>query len=305
MLVCLIAVNVYLGIQLYVRQNGNDLLTPETVTDTVTLLADSGITVSEQLIPRRNPQIQVYEAEIPADINEYYRSIVQARSGVMAESLRMHMMVNGIRITVRETNDLYEFYTSDLLSFYFCDGSYLEQDPIGQIAQSEIELHKTDDPALELYLNEALFGLTFQQLSNVEEAGYYGVRIIEGAETQDGYYVLRCGQQMDGIMIKGCTAVCIMYENRLIAAQGSLIFARHSAGYSVSYSDAVNMLLTVRAARRASGVIEPTEITDISNLYCVNWSTNRRIMYLIPAWKITYDSQNEQIIDGISCKIRE
>lgn len=305
LLACLIVVNLFLGVQIYLRQSENNRLTPEMIADTVTLLSDAGITMDPQLIPRQNPQIQVYEAELPSDLNEYYRSIVQARTGELADSLRMHMMVNGIRITVRDTNDLYEFYTSDLLSFYFCDGSYLEQDPIGRVTQSEIEWQEMDDAALELRLNELLFGRTFSQRSDVEEAGYYGVRIVSGVKTAEGAYILRCAQYMDGFMIRDCTAVCIIYGDRLIAGKGSLIFAQHGAGYSVSYSDAVNMLLTARADRRSRGDSTPTEITDISNLYCVNWSTNRRIMYLIPAWEITYDGQNKQIIDGINCKIRE
>jgi hypothetical protein len=240
--------------------------------------------------------------EYDYDNDNYYDNTVEKISGT--DNYNKRIINNGIKFTVSENQDVYEFDVSTIFSFkYIKNGAdknvYGRYDNDSDLAPSTLGNGKINKYR-ELIFN-FLFGNNNQTTSFTNENS---VDIYATYKLTDNADVLFCRQKINGHNIINCDFTVVISGDKIQYVSGIIIFNDTYKNYSTTMYDQINILFIEKqyideyrasAADDLYAAEESAEFTisSITFDYCINWNATRNKYYLIPAWTITY--QNEEV----------
>lgn len=269
----------------------------ETMVDrTVSLLAQSGITVDKGRIPRKITVLPLCEGKIEGEWEDYDLRIAMRLSGdSVAENFSLHMMVNGLKISNSVSGDQFVFYDGDRLSFsYQREGNEVWQDALDAFMQDESRAQYRALTESETDRARRQLGSALGYGTDEKKKEQFSLRVEEGYRTPDGAYsVLRCVQLFDGFAISNCEAVFLLSGGRILCASGAMLLIGSVNDYAVTLRDQLNILFSEREEQPSPADDESqtdgeTVLERMELLYSVSFSSDFKTVYLIPAWRMTY-----------------
>lgn len=290
-LVLLLCANLYLGYNIYRQYVNTRLIGEDSLEKTALLLSESGIGLAEDAVGRVKPEYTVYSFGDFDGAERYYMNAATLISGGdVSDSLTQHMINNGVRIINRDNGDAFEFYEGGFELLYASGGDAAIYQTYVENADAYTELSSAAVKESVRQLERFLFGEESVKLFGADDG--LGLEYKSGF-TADGIQFLSVIQTAAGKELRGCEAVCAISGGSLRYISGSLVIGGSYGEYTASLTDQINVLFEEREyiGELNGGFSDDAADNVISSLECVytaSWSADRRNIYLVPAWKISY-----------------
>ncbi len=296
----LIAANLFLIYNVVRQEKTRGYLDEDEIRGAVELLAEDGLSVGEDKIPREKFKTPVYES-IYSD--EYYTEAAEALSGSKREMLYT-LPEGGISITTAD-GSAFDFDTE----FGF---RYVRFDISDASAYTDITADNFDsfsktktEPAANRMkkLSERAVKFLDKQLQGDDSLG---AKVKSGCFDADkNITYLLASQVLDGYDVYSHYAICVFEGDDLVYAHGRWYFASIDEKHSTALRDQVNILfanletlktentdtLADENAELPSGKpqeLKPAEVNSMSACYIIYWNSEKTSLFFIPAWQIDH-----------------
>ena len=309
----LVAANLFLVYNVVRQEKTRGYLDEDEIRGAVELLAEDGLIVSEEDIPREKFKAPVYES-IYSD--EYYTGAAESLSGSKREMLYT-LPEGGISITT-ENGSAFDFDTEfgfRYVKFDISDAAAytdITADNFASFSKTYTEptakrLKSLSERAVS-FLDKPLQG--DDSLSSEVKSSCYDAQ-------SDTTYLLAV-QTLDGYEVYSHYAICIFESDELVYAHGRWYFAPLDEKYNTELHNQINILFTDLETLKAESLnplddasdetdedilidnekpskISPLVVNSMSACYVIYWNSEKTSLFFIPAWQIDYNS-NRSIV---------
>ncbi len=305
----LVAANLFLVYNITLQDRARDYINENEVIGAIELLAERGLHVPDESVPREKFTAPVYESLYS---DEYYTKTAEILSGSPREIL-LQTPNGGFSITAKN-GAITEMDTE----FGF---SYIKN------GNSEIGAYTVitaESFASEATLWDAVGASKLSVLANQAEHFLelcVGDDNIISAEIKDSYFDSESGltyllakQLIGGYEVYSHYAVCVFSGEELVHSYGRWYFAPFDEDYNTELIDQVNILFSdlselktgtsaafeadgrmaaeseenTEIARPLSDEIRLPDVNNIEEVYSVYWNAGKTALYFIPAWQIEH-----------------
>lgn len=297
--VVLLIVDSFLGINIYRQYYVYSRLDTAAVKDTIELLGESGIKITEKVIGRDKPDLKLYEYEFSDKPEEYYESSAMFISGItVADSLISHMINNGIKIIA--DGDIYEFYDTGVFSMKFiaegfeeaADKYLLDREDAQSLFTSETDLFDDYKTMIE------------NRICAKSQSGFggnprMGVKIDAiYKDSESGIAAVYFTQTVSETKIHGFNAEAVIADGGIVCISGNLIINGEGKSYSPKLYDQLNILFCELADYEDADT--ETQITALDSVYTLSWNAEMTRYYMIPSWSFDYNGKYTHIRNMIN-----
>lgn len=321
--VLLLVVNIFLIYNLTRQYSNTSLVDPESIAQTVRLLRNADIYISESSIPRIRPDYTIFEGSFFIDLEEYYIHTALLLSGNKnPDDFTLYMINNGIKIIEKDKSEIFEFYHDDIFSFLYMSRSRLSSDLYEYIKdENDIIYDSGTDPKknksvteIEKLINMKFFGEYIPQNRKSSNENRMQAEITKlYYNTEENFHLAECIETLNGLPIYKSTVDCIIYEDTVVYARGNIIFTDEGNSYNTELYDPLSALFDEKAyiekqrTETISDEIKSTvnimNITEFKCIYCISWNAGRTKYYLIPSWYIEYNGNLVRIRNAVNGNI--
>lgn len=301
LLILLVVVNIYLGVSIYSLYRSRNYIDDDLLTAAVEKFTANGITLHEGAIPTRKQEGYIYVGELD-DYN--YAGVVKELSGPDSVD-NFTLMPDGYKYTLKngdvfEFKNNYEFsYNLEKYKSILADDTSLNIEDL-QVATGT-EAAAVSEKITAFFKKPAFVG-TYPVDIVIDKVLYGGKMQESGADVYYAYFY----QAIDGVRLKGfdITAIVSAYNSEyyLTAAHGRYSFFRITERFDSQIYDQVNILFIDKYAGTYDGETGEKIISDVSPVYTAypgnETEGQRREVYFVPAWKITYGSGNYNVYNA-------
>ncbi len=305
----LVAANLFLVYNITLQDRARDYINEDEVIGAIELLAERGLHVPDECVPREKFTAPVYESLYS---DQYYTKTAEILSGSPREIL-LQTPNGGFSITAQNGA-----ITEMDAEFGF---SYIKN---GNSEVSAYTVITAENFASESALWDAVSASKLAVLTNKAERFLercVGDDYIISAEITDSYFDSESGftyllakQLIGGYEVYSHYAVCVFSGEELVYSYGRWYFAPFDEDYNTKLIDQVNILFSDLSQLKAGALTgfdadgrmgaEPRENAEISRslsydtklpdvkkieeVYSVYWNAGKTALYFIPAWQIEH-----------------
>ncbi len=321
--VLLIVVNIFLIYNLLRQYSNTSLIDPGSITQTVRLLRNADIYISESIIPRIKPDYTIFEGPFFTDLEEYYINTALLLSGNKnPDDFTLYMINNGIKIIEKDESEVFEFYNDDIFSFLYMSKNRVSSDLFEYIKdENDIIYDSGTDPKksnevkeIEKSVNIKFFGEYILKNRKSPNENHMQAEITKLYYNPDkNFHLAECIETLNGLPIYKSTADCIIYEDTVVYARGNIIFTNAGNSYNTELYDPLSALFDEKAyiekqrsepiSDEIKSTVEIMTITELRCIYCISWNADRSKYYLIPSWYIEYNGNLVRIRNAVNGNI--
>lgn len=304
MLVLLIVVNFYLGVSIYSLYRSRNYIDEKLLTTAVEKLTANGITLQDGAIPKHKQEGYIYVGELD---DYYYKNVASELSG--SSIVEDFILPDGYSYTMK-SGDVFEFRSNYKFSYNPEKFKAMSDDNVSdnkdlQAATGE-ETAAVTEKITTFFLKPAFEGAYSIDIV-IDKVLYGGKKKIDTtSESVADVYYAHFYQAIDGVRLKGfdIIATVIKYDGNYYvdAADGRYCFYRITERFDSQIYDQVNILFIDKYAGTYDGESAEKSIADVSSVYTAypgnETEGQRREVYFVPAWKITYGSGNFNVYNA-------
>jgi len=304
--IILAVVNAFLGYNIYRQYVIENQIDMTARNDTVALMKNSGINVTQDMIGIRKPSLLLCEFDFFEDYEEYCSRAAMIISGEsVSENLTSHMINNGIKIIASESGDVFEFYDGNVFSFMYAAGGNTEWEKY-ESEEDDIRLGKlypSDSGSYKKYSSIISEDMFENNIDLYPPDDSFGIAVDEVyRDNKSESVIVYFRQTYSGYPIHKMDAFAVICGEEVVYAKGSLIIGGIGKSYSSVLYDQINILLIEKNYLDFVGKeAEIMNITALDEVYTLFWNQERTKFYMIPSWNIQYDWQISHIrnmVDG-------
>ncbi len=302
----LVAANLFLIFNIARQDRARGYIDDDEVLGAVELLAERGLEVPQECIPREKFKAPVYESLYS---DEYYTKAAEALSTSPREVL-LSLPNGGFSITAQNgavtefdgefgfTYSKYSNFDADAYTEITAENFASEAELWGDVGSSRlVTLKKRAEEFLMRCAGD----------SGVLTAGVTDSYF----DTERGLTYLLARQVLGGYTVYSHYAVCVFKNDELIYAGGRWFFAPIDEDYQTELVDQVNILFSDLAelnsgsaqgfalpegtdfAEEASSYTSPdnvklSAVRNMQAVYAIYWNADKTAIYFIPAWQIDH-----------------
>ena len=302
----LVAANLFLVYNITLQDKARDYIDEDEVLGAIELLAERGLYVPQECVPREKFTAPVFESPYS---DQYYTTTAETLSGspreVLLQTPSGDFSISSVNGAVTEMDTEFGF-------------TYIKYGNLDNRTYTEIT---ADDFASEAALWGGVGASKLAVLSNQAEAfleccfgddSEFSTRISAGYfDLESGLTYLLAKQLVGEYEIYSHYAVCVFSDEELVYAYGRWYFAPLDGEYNTALIDQVNILFSDLSELKNVGVtafdMDDGEADDegenawteetltqfpnvekLQAVYVVYWNAGKTALYFIPAWQIEH-----------------
>lgn len=268
------AVDIFLLSMYFEAKNSAKNISDKMIEDTVSYFRTSGVKIDESIISEVVPQNKIYTFSYAnVDIGDRVAENIVKALNISATSVNPVETPDGTSYSINADNSVAASFRvySDSFKFEYVSGDFdksIHSVPSNAFENDNIILDKNQDSALYAFFS----GLTLSEKPKYTVTGSY--------VSQGGLCVSVRQNISDKCAVSDMYANVLVDGDKVLYAEGKMIFAQIKKSYSEQLYDGVNALMRI-------------DLTDVSQflseniVYMYRYSGNG-VYYLIPMWKIEY-----------------
>lgn len=299
-IVLLVAANLFLLVNLFMRGRQENKLDANTIKDTVLILSDNKIEIANGTVPSESIDPFIYECAFD---NGYFERIAEKISGNERESVNI-LPDNSLKITlnsgesfVLDNNFCIEYMSTQSSSDILADISDIfEKTPVYTTVLQTAELSDESKSAANAFL---VPDITDKQSS------VFSAKVTTSYKYKDKIVAVFT-QTVDGYELREHIMYLVMDNNKILCATGKWFYPEKYTSYSYDLYDQLTILFKeLEYKKGAYPDNKGYAITNIESAYCLYWKTGQDGFFLVPMWKITTDEPDIRYYNAVNCSLYE